>query len=242
MILLNTEKFCWLKDNSLILSIDTSTTVCSVALHDQGKILAATELNVEKSHSEQLIIIIQQLLKSVAIKMTDLKAVAIASGPGSYTGLRIGTSTAKGFCYTLEIPLLAVNTLEAMLYNVNMYMPEALFCPMLDARRMEVYCLIADAHKQILKPTEAVIVDESSFNDILSENPVVFFGNGSEKCKEVVGTKANVIFVDNITTSAKGVGEAAWKKFVNKEFEDVAYFEPFYLKEFKAIKPKPFKV
>jgi len=223
----------------VILSIETSTKVCSVALHNEGELLAESTLYVDKSHSEKLAILIRDLLSYAEIETKDLTAVSIAAGPGSYTGLRIGTSTAKGLCYALSIPLIAINTLEAMAYGVAQTITEEmLLCPMLDARRMEVYSLLADKELNVIKPTEAKIIAESSYSEELEKNKIVFFGNGAAKCEPILGANNNAIFINMQSISAVNVGVLAWKKYQTQCFEDLAYFEPEYLKEFKAIKPK----
>lgn len=224
----------------MILSIETSTKICSVALHNQGVLLAESTLYVDKSHSEKLAVLIKDLLSYAEIKPKDLSAVAIASGPGSYTGLRIGTSTAKGLCYALEIPLIAINTLKAMAHGVSITLMEKdiLLCPMLDARRMEVYSLLADNELNIIQPTEAIIIDANSFEEELKHQRILFFGNGASKCKPSLDHKQNAVFIDTDSISAVYVGKLAWEKYQQKKFEDLAYFEPAYLKEFKAIKPK----
>jgi tRNA threonylcarbamoyladenosine biosynthesis protein TsaB len=223
----------------VILSIETSTKVCSVAIHNMGELVAESTLYVDKSHSEKLALLIQDLVTYADLKTNDLTAVAIASGPGSYTGLRIGTSTAKGLCYALDIPLIAVNTLEAMAYGVSQSITEDLvLCPMLDARRMEVYSLLANKELTIIHPTEAKIIDENSYVKELSKNKILFFGNGANKCEPILGSNPNAFFIKSYAISAVYVGALAWKKYQHKEIEDLAYFEPEYLKEFKAIKPK----
>lgn len=224
----------------MILSIETSTKICSVALHNQGVLLAESTLYVDKSHSEKLAVLIKDLLSYAEINPKDLSAVAIASGPGSYTGLRIGTSTAKGLCYALEIPLIAINTLKAMAHGVSQILTEKdlWLCPMLDARRMEVYSLLADNELKIIQPTEAIIIDANSFEEELKHQRILFFGNGAFKCKPILSQKQNAMFIETDSISAVYVGKLAWEKYQQKEFEDLAYFEPAYLKEFKAIKPK----
>ncbi len=223
----------------MILSIETSTKICSVALHNQGVLLAESTLYVDKSHSEKLAVLIKDLLSYAEITTKQLKAVAIAGGPGSYTGLRIGTSTAKGLCYALKIPLIAINTLEAMALGVaKMNFDNTLLCPMLDARRMEVYSLLLDSGLNIIQATQAKIIDKSSFSEKLKKHKILFFGNGSAKCKPALGTNKNAFFLDIQPLSAVFVGELAYKKFQQEAFEDLAYFEPEYLKEFIAIKPK----
>ncbi|MCF6352277.1 MAG: tRNA (adenosine(37)-N6)-threonylcarbamoyltransferase complex dimerization subunit type 1 TsaB [Cyclobacteriaceae bacterium] len=223
----------------MILSIETSTKICSVALHNKGELLAESTLYVDKSHAEKLAVLIKDLISYADITTKDLTAVAIASGPGSYTGLRIGTSTAKGLCYALNIPLMAVNTLEAMAYGVTQTLTkDYMLCPMLDARRMEVYCMLTDKELKIIKPVEAKIIDENSFSTELITNKIVFFGNGAAKCKAILGGHSNVVFINNQSISAVYIGKLAWQKYKENKFEDLAYFEPEYLKEFKAIKPK----
>lgn len=224
----------------MILSIETSTKICSVALHNQGALLAESTLYVDKSHSEKLAVLIKDLLSYAEIKPKDLSAVAIASGPGSYTGLRIGTSTAKGLCYALEIPLIAINTLKAMAHGVSITLMEKdiLLCPMIDARRMEVYSILTTKELNIIQPTEAKIIDEHSYSEELTNQKILFFGNGANKCEPYLGENPNAIFSTIQSISAVAVGELAWIKFEQNNFEDLAYFEPEYLKEFKAIKPK----
>lgn len=223
---------------SLILSIETATTVCSVALHHHGQLLGIQTLYIEKSHSGLLAPVIDSLVKYCGFTLSDLSAVAISEGPGSYTGLRIGVSTAKGLCYALDIPLIAVNTLEAMAFGVNKYnISEALLCPMIDARRMEVYCLLADHQMNIVEPTRPEVIEEASFEDVLLKKQVLFFGNGADKCKHVINSE-HAVFIDDVYPDASNIGFLAVRKFEEQQFEDVAYFEPFYLKEFRMSKPK----
>jgi tRNA threonylcarbamoyladenosine biosynthesis protein TsaB len=218
---------------SLILSIDTSTKVCSVALHKDGKLLAISELYTEKSHSGMLTTLCENVVKYAGFFLKDLEAFAIAKGPGSYTGLRIGVSTAKGFCFALDKPLIAVNTLEAMAYQVkDFYEASHLLCPMIDARRMEVYCQILDNEMNTIAETEAKIIDEQSFSELLAQNKIVFIGDGSVKCQEKI-THPNAIFPKiEITPSAKTIGILATNLYEKSLFENVITFEPFYLKDF----------
>ena len=161
---------------SLILSIETSTLTSSIALHDKGILISALDLHIDKSHSEYLTPSIKYLLESSGIKMSALDAVAISKGPGSYTGLRIGTSTAKGICYALDSKLIAINTLEAMAFGMSkFYKDNTLLCPMLDARRMEVYCTVSRTDMSIIEKTQAKIIDESSYENLLAKNEMVFF-------------------------------------------------------------------
>ena len=247
---------------ALILSLETSTTICSAALHENGNLLASKELLTPQSASSQLAPIIDQLLKGSKISSKEIKAIAVASGPGSYTGLRIGVATAKGLCYALQIPLVSINTLELMAYqvkNLSVYSPpspterglglpaegyfgpqaggEVLLCPMLDARRMEVYCLLSDLSLNNVEPTQAKIIDEGSFTEWLDQKTIYFFGNGADKCKEIIKHR-NARFVEGINPSAAQLGEMAFQKFNRNEFEDISSFEPHYLKEFLVKKPK----
>ena len=218
---------------ALILSIETTTKVCSVALHLAGKLVATQELWIEKSHAASLMLMIEQLLSSVPYDKNALAAIAISKGPGSYTGLRIGTSTAQGLCYALEVPFIAVNTLEAMAYGVNQYnVTNALLCPMIDARRMAVYCLLSDQEHHILEATHPQVIDTDSFQDWLNAYTLLFFGDGATKCRPILEKNKNAVFLNHVYPSATNIGVLAYKKFCQKKFEDLAYFEPLYLKEF----------
>jgi tRNA threonylcarbamoyladenosine biosynthesis protein TsaB len=229
---------------ALILNIETATTVCSVALAKDGDLLAFKEQNGDYSHAENLTLFIEDVLKQANSNLSDLDAVAVSKGPGSYTGLRIGVSTAKGLCYSLNKPLIAINTLEHISSSVSKTLNSqlstlnSLYCPMLDARRMEVYCAIYDSLNAEIKSTSAEIIDEHSFADILSENIIYFFGDGASKCKEILSVNKNALFIDAVFPSAKNMISLSEQSFANKEFEDVAYFEPFYLKDFVAGKKK----
>lgn len=218
---------------ALILSIETSTTVCSVALHDKDKLIKLQELNFDKSHSKHLIPLIQELFLESGRGLNELNAVALSKGPGSYTGLRIGSSTAKGLCYALDIPLIAVSTLEAMAIQIASKTGDRsdLFCPMIDARRMEVFTGIYDFRGVNVLPVQPIIIENDAFADFFNTNVKLhLFGNGADKCKGIVNDDA--IFIDDINPSAESIGQLAFKKFLIKEFENAAYFEPFYLKEF----------
>lgn len=223
---------------SLILSLETATPVCSVALHEEGVVKASSHLYIGQSASSQLTVMVDELLKRCEIKPDQLSAVAVSEGPGSYTGLRIGVATAKGLCYTLDIPLIAVNTLESLVQQVApQFSDNVILCPMLDARRMEVYCLLADSKGELLEPTQAKVVDENSFKGLLQKNTIVFFGNGASKCKEVISS-SNAIFLSDVVPSAEQIGDLATRKFFTRQFEDLSDFEPFYLKDFLIKKPK----
>lgn len=223
----------------MILSIETATTVGSVALHDGEKFLASYELHIDRSHSAALTQLIEHLIDKARIQKSDLKAIALSKGPGSYTGLRIGTSTVKGLCYGLDIPLLSINTLTAMAHGVAKYYVDSsiTLCPMIDARRMEVYTAYFSPDMQEFKETHAKIIDENSFENELTTQQVIAFGNGATKCGTVLQHE-NFRIINGIVPHAKEIGELAYAKFVNQEFEDLAYFEPFYLKDFIAGKPK----
>ena len=224
---------------SLILSIDTSTKVCSVALHSDGKLLAISELYTEKSHSGMLTTLCENVVRYAGFSLNDLDAFAVAKGPGSYTGLRIGVSTAKGFCFALDKPLIAVNTLEAMAYQLKDFYDEThLLCPMIDARRMEVYCQILDNQMNVISETEAKIINELSFSEILDEKKIVFFGDGATKCRAEISHKNAVFLNTEIHPSAKTVGLVVTKSYEKSLFENVVTFEPFYLKDFVGTQPK----
>lgn len=220
---------------SYLLLIDTSTKNCSVALSKDGNLLSCKEKNEGYSHAEYLAIMIQEVLAEAQITMGDLSAVAVAKGPGSYTGLRIGVSTAKGLCYGLEIPLISIETLRGMVHQPNL--PQAdFYVPMIDARRMEVYSAVFNDQKESIEPTVATIVEVTSFASFLQSGKVLFFGDGALKCKEVIQHE-NALFSE-MGTTATGMIALAQEKWEAKDFEDVAYFEPFYLKDFVAGKPK----
>ena len=220
-----------------ILNIETATTVCSVALSKDGQLLALKEINGDYSHAENLTLFIEDVLRQAQLFLKDIDAVAVSKGPGSYTGLRIGVSTAKGLCYALDKPLISINTLEHLCASV-LPNPQSLFCPMLDARRMEVYCAVYDSDGNEIRSTAAEIIDANSFSDLLKENQIIFFGDGAAKCKEVILQNKNVVFVDDVFLSAKNMIRLSEKAFSEKRFEDVAYFEPFYLKDFVGGKKK----
>lgn len=222
----------------LILSLETSTRVCSVALHQHGALLACSELFTEKSHSGLLTTLVQNVVEHAGFSLNQLDAVAVAKGPGSYTGLRIGVSTAKGLCFALDKPLLSVNTLEAMARQLADFVPtDALLCPMIDARRMEVYCAVFDARLNSVEPTQAKIVDETAFAVRLAGQPVYFFGDGAPKCRDKLLFHENARFpATPIFPSARTVGLLATRAYEAGAFENVVAFEPFYLKEFVGTK------
>jgi tRNA threonylcarbamoyladenosine biosynthesis protein TsaB len=220
---------------ALILSIETATTNCSVAIHRDGQLLALKEQDQRNIHASALFVFIEEIMRQASLQFNQLDAVAVSKGPGSYTGLRIGVSAAKGFCYGLSIPLLSVNTLKAMAYNVLQkeiqFRENASFVPMLDARRMEVYCAVYDQDLNEVSPVSAVIIDEGSFSTAL-QSPVYFFGEGMEKSRPVLSQSTNAFFIEDISASAKNIGALAAEQYSKGQFEDTAYFEPYYLKEF----------
>lgn len=225
----------------MILSIETSTPACSVALHHEGELVADQNYRLEKSHSGLLPGIIDELLINAGVGRQQLTAVAVTSGPGSYTGLRIGLSTAKGLCYALDLPLIAVGSLETLVEPFFQYYPRAYLAPMLDARRMEVYTMLVDSERRILKPIEPLVLEENSFDEY-ADQPLVLMGNGATKCKGFI-KHPHLIIHDSEAPQARVVGSLAWDKFNKLEFEDVAYFEPEYLKAFQTKKPSnKFKV
>lgn len=212
-----------------ILNIETSTKNCSVSLSQNGKTFFLKEIAEQNfTHSEKLHLFIDELIQKSGISYKDLSAVALSKGPGSYTGLRIGTSTAKGLCFALDIPLIAINSLEVLAKQVNL--GNGLIIPMIDARRMEVYTATFDQNHNKISETEALIIDENSFSDISEK--AYFVGDGAEKCMAVL-QKDNFIFLSEIIyPSANEMAELSFEKFQQEAFEDIAYFEPFYLKDF----------
>jgi tRNA threonylcarbamoyladenosine biosynthesis protein TsaB len=225
-----------------ILLLETATRSCSVSIARDGKVICSRESTIANSHSSMITVFIDEVLKEAHVKYNALHAVAVSKGPGSYTGLRIGVSTAKGLCYAHDIPLISVGTLESMAAYFRMKNPEfnnaALLCPMIDARRMEVYSGVYDSCLNTVQQVSATIIDETSFSELLASNKIYFFGDGSEKCKSVLGNNANATFVASFEASAHGMAELAQNKYASQIFENVAYFEPFYLKDFVATVPK----
>lgn len=223
-----------------ILSIETSTEVCSVALSQDGQCIFSKIDLKGPSHAVTLGVYVDEALSFADSHAIPLDAVAVSSGPGSYTGLRIGVSMAKGVCYGHDLPLIGLPTLQVMCVPLLLdddLIEDALFCPMIDARRMEVYTAVYDRALHEVQKTTALVVGEDSFASLLEEHPIYFFGNGASKCREVI-MHPNAHFIDNIHPLAKWMFPLAEKAFHNGDFKDVAYFEPFYLKEFVASQPK----
>ena len=215
---------------SYILNIETSTTNCSVSLSNGGETLVLKEdYNSNFSHAESLHLFIEEVISSAKIKPSQIDAIAVSMGPGSYTGLRIGVSSAKGLCFSLDKPLISVSTLESLSLQVNI--EKGYIVPMLDARRLEIYSAIFDANHLQIRDIQAQILDDSSFLDYLEKDKVYFIGTGVEKTKSLIKHK-NAVFIENKLPSANEMGLIAFNKFANNDFENVAYFEPFYLKDF----------
>ncbi len=216
---------------ALILLIETSTKSYSVTLTSENKSIACKEeVNKQYSHAEKLTVFITELFKTQDFSIKDLDAIAVSKGPGSYTGLRIGVSTAKGLCYALDIPLISVSTLKAMAFRVAQEEESDLYCPMIDARRMEVYNAFYDNTNKEIRGIQADIIEAHSYQKELDKK-VLFFGDGAQKCKQII-QHPNAKFLDDIFPSSKDMLEIANKKFSEEDFENVAYFEPFYLKDF----------
>ncbi len=223
---------------SLILNIETATRVCSVGLSDGSRLLSLRESDEKNIHAARITVFIDEVLKEAGKEMNMLNAVAVSMGPGSYTGLRIGVSTAKGLGYALGIPLIAVPTLQSMALGVALdHEVDVLFCPMIDARRMEVYTALYDRNNREMKATEALIVDEDAFEEELRGKKILYFGDGAEKCREVLDAKG-MVYIPEIYPSARHLAIIAAGKFKAEAFEDIAYFEPYYLKDFIAGKAK----
>jgi len=213
-----------------ILCIETATTNCSVAISVNGKVIALQEDNNNQySHAERLHIYIEEILEKTGVQKSQLQAIAVSKGPGSYTGLRIGVSAAKGLCFALDIPLISVATLEALAHQITIN--KGFIVPMIDARRMEVYSAVFSSEKKQLRATEAQILDETSFTGYLNKEKVYFIGDGVDKFKAIC-THKNAVFIEGKLPSATEMGLLAFNKFKNKNLEDVAYFEPYYLKDF----------
>ena len=226
----------------MILCLETATPSCSVALVHNGEVLACEEDPKGQNHSEKITLFIDSVMKKAGISYDQLDAVAVSMGPGSYTGLRIGVSTAKGICYAVSKPLIAVETLEAMAYGGKLVISSEveksslngniMLVPAIDARRMEVYAAIFDENVNKIKDTEAVIIDENSFADLKKDHHLYLFGDGADKCAELFANDDKITVIKDFYCSAKYMNTIAQQKFNNKDFVDVAYFEPFYLKDF----------
>jgi tRNA threonylcarbamoyladenosine biosynthesis protein TsaB len=230
---------------ALILHIETATDVCSVALADENGLIDLFESTEGRSHAAILTVFIEDMLKKNHMKVSDLGAIAVSMGPGSYTGLRIGVSVAKGLCYGANIPLLALPTLQSMAHGFlrqyhdkpEMNSANIRYCPMIDARRLEVYTALFDYQGEFTSDIKAEIIDSRSFEDLLTDHVIYFFGNGSDKCSGII-THPNARFISGLYPSARDLIVLSQKAYQKKEFKDVAYFEPFYLKDFVTTTPK----
>jgi len=229
---------------ALLLSLETSTQSCSVALHEDGILVASKTIETPRSAASLLAVMIDELFRSSNRKPQELVGVIVAAGPGSYTGLRIGVATAKGLCYALNIPIVSLNTLELMAYQFlemesvkkDIHYNEAILCPMLDARRMEVYCALFDHDLNYLEEVQAKVIDKESFKDSIESTPVFFFGDGADKCKDII-KHSNAHFSSGLIPLASSLGILGYKKWKDSAYEDLASFEPFYLKDFLIKKP-----
>lgn len=220
----------------MILNIETATKNCSVSISKEGKTIALKELNDGNySHAEKLHELIEQVVLEAKISLSDLKAIAVSKGPGSYTGLRIGVSAAKGLCFALDVPLISTNTLQSLALSVSI--DKGYKIPLLDARRMEVYSQVFSEKNEKMREVTADIIDSDSFSEFLNAEKIYFFGDGAEKCKGII-THKNAVFIDDKFPSSKEMSAISYEKYLNNDFEDVAYFEPFYLKEFIGAIPK----
>jgi len=227
---------------ALILCVETATSACSVALSLNGKPIASKHSGQKNAHSAALNLFIDEVMQESGYMFSDLHALAVSKGPGSYTGLRIGVSTTKGLSYALDIPVIAPDSLLCMAAGFTAanreIQAEALLCPMIDARRMEVFAAVYDQGLQALLPVNAVIVNDGSFNGLPQGRPVFFFGDGSEKCREALSPRHNWIYFPGFVNSATHMAGLAEEYFRASHFENVAYFEPYYLKNFVAGAPK----
>lgn len=214
-----------------ILHIDTSSTVCSIGLSSNNQLIDLIEENEGYSHAEKLHVFIQSILSNQKLNPSDLSAIAVNKGPGSYTGLRIGVSAAKGMAFALDIPLISINSLHALCYNLK-YEGPTFYLPMLDARRMEVYtCLLDENFKEVMT-SQAKVIDEETHKEYLNFQPIVCLGDGAEKCQPYLNFIPGIRFLPNIYASVRNFHQLAFQKFGQQQFEDLTYFEPEYLKPY----------
>ncbi len=226
----------------MILCLETATPVCSVALNDGCCTIALRETEGQNAHSEKITNFIREVMETAKIDYAQLDAVSVSKGPGSYTGLRIGVSTAKGICYAADLPLMAIDTLEAMAYGMkeklgSQIAENDLLIPMIDARRMEVYAAIFDANLNKTEDTAALVIDENAFEDLRKDHHLWLFGDGAPKLSRLFENQPNISVIDGFKPSAAYMRPLAEKALREQDFVDVAYFEPFYLKDFIAGKP-----
>ena len=218
----------------IILAIETALQTCSIALTQDNKLLDLIEVDGRYIHAEKITVFINETLSHSSKNIKDIGLICVSKGPGSYTGLRIGVSVAKGLAYGLDVPLVSVSTLEGLTVGAILHKKDkgALYCPMIDARRMEVYTCLYNAECQIVQEVSAKVVDENSFAELLSSNKIYFFGDGMEKCRLMLEKHTNAHFIDNIKSSAAYLVPAAIKLFEARKFENLLTFEPYYLKDF----------
>jgi len=228
----------------MIICLETATNICSVALCNSDGVISLKESSESKSHASMVTIFIKELLEEKGIRVNDLEAIAVSKGPGSYTGLRIGVSVAKGIAYAASIPVIGIETPFSMFWGMaenlelnKVSATNTLFCPMIDARRMEVYYAIYDYSGKTIKNIAAEIINEDSFTNIHESQKIIFFGDGAAKCKEFIKRK-NIHFADNYRISAAHMHRPVYKAFKDRHYEDVAYFEPLYLKDFITSKAR----
>jgi tRNA threonylcarbamoyladenosine biosynthesis protein TsaB len=216
-----------------LLHIESTSTVCSVAVSKDAELLAVKELNNGYTHAENLHVFIEHVLNEASISVNDLQAIAVSSGPGSYTGLRIGFSAAKGLAFALQIPLITIDTLKILAaIPIHQTHSDVLYCPMMDARRMEVYTAIYTKDLKEVMPVCAMVLNQETITVFEKEMSICFFGDGMLKAKELLQTLPNALFIEDVTTSAKAMISLAYAKFIANDFADVAYSEPNYLKDF----------
>lgn len=230
-----------------ILNIETATHVCSVALTEDGEVVSMRENKEGKSHASLLSYFIGEILDEQKIRVSDMDAISISQGPGSYTGLRIGVSTAKGLCYGAGIPLIAIPTLQSLAAGLMENLRQTgqaetmedhtLLVPMLDARRMEVYSALFNTSLDWVREVKPEIIDENSYGNWLKEHNLIFFGSGASKVQKTI-SHPNALFVGDMELSSRHMSQLSEARYHNQQFEDVAYFEPFYLKEFIATRPR----
>jgi tRNA threonylcarbamoyladenosine biosynthesis protein TsaB len=224
---------------AFILNIETATTVCSVSVSDKDEVITFEEVNGGYTHAENLHVFIKEVMQQAGLEFKQLDAIAVSKGPGSYTGLRIGVSAAKGLAYALNVPLISIDTLQLMAKSAEQKIKKDIFYfPMLDARRMEVYCAVYNKHMETIVPVNAFIVNEESIGSLKADKPIVFFGDGMPKCRSLLETLNGAEFLEDIVPTSEIMPCLSYKKYLDRQFENTAYFEPYYLKEFLITSKK----
>lgn len=223
-----------------ILNIETATDVCSAALFENEKCIAVSESSEEKIHSRKLTVFIEEVFKKSEKTFDELSAVAVSRGPGSFTGLRIGVSVAKGLCFALDVPLISISSLQAMAFGMMDKTGDknSFFCPMIDAKRMEVFTAVYNSDLKMVRNESAIVLDGKIFLTLLEKQKIYFAGDGAGKCRKIYSSHPNAVFIDDCMNSAKFMGQIAFEKFQKKGFENLSSFEPVYLKDFIAKEPK----